>query len=490
MLAILRALHRRIAFVLLPALALALATPALAAESAPELRVLTESFPPFNYQDDAGKLTGQSTEVVEALLERLEREDPIALMPWAEAYEIATAESNVVLYSTARTKERELQFGWVGPIAAYHHAFYGRADKPRSIRSLEDARAAGRIGVVRDTARHEFLQQNRFADLALYSSEEAMFEALAAGNVALVLGSSDSVALAAERAGLGPFSISEQYPVQEVPLYIAMSRGTPGQELKRWQDALEAMKRDGSYDAILQRWGHHLELSPGIGSGLVSVDGHAVARLFASLVDTTLAQRLQALEALAETPDVRAGNWEQIQPLLVAQEEALGAARYWHLLPDGRYYTTVDGLATASLKDRSYFADLMEGLPTYGAFVRSRSTGRDAAVVAAPILNDDKVVGALGASIYLRDLSADILRHISAPPRTLFFAVDDAGVITLHPDAARIGMQASDIDSALVRLHETTDGEVSFTHNGRTYRAAWATALLSGWRAVVARLEE
>ncbi len=489
MLAIFRALHRRLGMVIVGGLVLVLPCVATAQEP-PELQILTESFPPFNYIDDTGELTGQSTEVVRALLERLERSDPITLMPWAEAYDIAVAEPNVVLFSTARTKDRELQFGWVGPIASYHHAFYGRADKPHSIQSLEDARAVAKIGVVRDTARHRFLTQNQFHNVVLFEAEEAMFRALADGEITLALGSSDSVAMAAERAGLGPFSIAEQYPVQEVPLYIAVSRGTSEGELQRWQQALEALKRDGDYAKILAHWGKQLDLAPGTGSGLVAIDGTAVARLMAGLIDTTLAQRLQALEALADTASVQAGEWEDIQRLLLTQEQQLGAARYWYLLPDGSYYTTVDGLASTNLRDRDYFTDLMDGVPVYGSFVHSRSTGRDAAVVAAPIFTDNEVVGALGASVFLRDLSADLQRNISPPPRTLFFAVDDQGLITLHPDAARIGLQASDLDPPLARLSEATDGELNFTHNGRAYRGAWATAALSGWRAVVAQLEE
>ena len=453
----------------------------------PAVRILTESFPPFNYHDEAGQLTGQSTAVVRALQHELQQHQPITLLPWDEAYQHATAQPNVALYSTARTPERESRFAWVGPIGAYQHAFYARADQARPIRSLEDARQARAIAVVNHSARHDFLRQHGFGNIRPVATDVAAYLALASGEVDLVLGSSDSVALAAEQAGLGPFSIAEAYAVRDVPLYLAFSPGTPATEVQRWQHALDQIKADGRYAAILAQWGHRLSLTPGTHTGQLMLDGDTVAQLLAAYLDSRLTAQLAPLQALANTAEARSGQWAAIKPLLQEREDNEGDGRYWFALPDGRYFTTVDGEVKANLRDRGYFADLMAGELVEGELVLSRSTGRQAAVVAAPILHHDRVIGALGASIYLADLADEVDRNVALPNDTWLMAIDPRGVVVLHPDSAWIGQSAHALAAPLATAAQRPSGATQFDAEGRRYRAVWATAPLSGWRAVVAR---
>jgi len=83
-----------------------------------ELQIITEEFAPFNFQSKDGQITGQSTEIVQEILSRLNLKIDIRLMPWNDGYELALYEQDVVLYSTFRTAEREELFQWVGPIGS------------------------------------------------------------------------------------------------------------------------------------------------------------------------------------------------------------------------------------------------------------------------------------------------------------------------------------------------------------------------------------
>ncbi|MDD1669234.1 MAG: transporter substrate-binding domain-containing protein, partial [Methanomicrobiales archaeon] len=121
------------------------------------LRILTEDSPPFNFPGADGKAAGQSTEVVNGILARLNQKAAIEILPWSEGYSLARAGPRVVLYSTARTDEREKLFKWVGPVAANDYTLYARKGSGLQISSLEAAKKAGRIGVVKDDARHQFL---------------------------------------------------------------------------------------------------------------------------------------------------------------------------------------------------------------------------------------------------------------------------------------------------------------------------------------------
>lgn len=81
-------------------------------------KVYTEQNPPYNYIDE-GKVSGISTTLVETLFSQCGHqvsENTIQLLPWARAYHEVLNEKNTMLYSMARSPEREALFQWVGPI--------------------------------------------------------------------------------------------------------------------------------------------------------------------------------------------------------------------------------------------------------------------------------------------------------------------------------------------------------------------------------------
>jgi len=93
---------------------------------APKLRIITEDNPPFNFTDERGNITGQSTEIVRLILKATGTDASIELLPWAQGYSLAQMEPTVALYSTMRLPSRENLFKWVGPIGFDDSYFYVR----------------------------------------------------------------------------------------------------------------------------------------------------------------------------------------------------------------------------------------------------------------------------------------------------------------------------------------------------------------------------
>lgn len=87
------------------------------------LEVLTESWAPFNYEKD-GKITGYSTEVVEAVLQEVGIPFQIRMGVWTGIYQKALDEPNQLIYTISRIPEREDKFNWIGPIADRQQALY------------------------------------------------------------------------------------------------------------------------------------------------------------------------------------------------------------------------------------------------------------------------------------------------------------------------------------------------------------------------------
>lgn len=125
-----------------------LALPARA-QSLDDLILMTESFPPFNFEEN-GRLQGISVDLLERMLEiagsRLRRSD-IRLLPWARAYRDALEKKNAVLFLMNRNRMREKLFKWVGPVTPTIYALIAKKDRQIKIHSVTDLQQY-RIGVV------------------------------------------------------------------------------------------------------------------------------------------------------------------------------------------------------------------------------------------------------------------------------------------------------------------------------------------------------
>jgi len=81
-----------------------------------KLLVVTESWFPYNYLGNNGKIIGRSTEVVESVLNHANVPFKVSLFPWQRSYNIANTQKNVLIYSIYRTPEREKLFHWLCPL--------------------------------------------------------------------------------------------------------------------------------------------------------------------------------------------------------------------------------------------------------------------------------------------------------------------------------------------------------------------------------------
>jgi ABC-type amino acid transport substrate-binding protein len=450
------------------------------------LQIYTEEFPPYNYMGPDGKITGSSTEIVQEILARLEQEAAIDLVPWAQGYQETLVTPDTVLYSTARTEEREPLFSWVGPIGSYDFVFYARNGSSISIDSLEAAKKVGSIGVVKDDARHQFLQENNVSNVALYPDDESCVRALMDGEIDLWFGSNAIAAGNIEKAGYEQEDVVALYPVKTVELFIAFNNQTDPALVAAWQEEMDAMKSDGTYDAIMARY---------FGEKAPAGQKDTVLSALMALVDLRLSGIARTYEVLALTEDVQSGDWERIRPLLVEMERKDEAARLWYARPDGSYYTTVDNLTTGNLMVRSYFPGVLAGEPAIGPVVVSLSTGRTTAIVAVPVKEGGEVTGVLGASIYSEVLSRDLAKTLSLPEDMFFFALDTSGKYILNSEEQRIGQdplvqETPAAQEVFKTMMQEEAGVVSCYSEGKYYTVTFEKSPLTGWRFGVAEISE
>jgi len=220
---------------------------------AQELTVISEDNPPFNFIKD-GVFTGSSTEVVREIMRRLDLPPEIQVLTWARAYQLALAQPNVVLFSTARTPEREELFHWIGPIYKVRFGFYARRGSGPYLTCLADAKKVAAIATYKDDVREQLLKSLGFTNLDSSKSPASNLKKLLAGRVDLWLYSNLGVQSVARQMGIDPDQVELVLPFKDHYSYIAVSKGTSQVVVDKWQAALDDMKRTGSFERISKQW--------------------------------------------------------------------------------------------------------------------------------------------------------------------------------------------------------------------------------------------
>lgn len=227
---------------------------AWSAESrAAELQILTEEWPPVSFSNN-GKPDGLGVEIVREILKRVNTPDTIKIYPWARAWNMVITEPNIVLFTVTRTEEREKLLTMIGPVAIGTTNFYAKKGSGITIHNLEDAKKAKLIGVYRSAVEEQILTKENFTNLDVTTLPSQSAQKLMIGRIDLWCNANLTAGSILKEAGYSIDDVESVYTIMENHLYIAMSKGTPEDVANQWKDALEAIKKDGTFARIYNKW--------------------------------------------------------------------------------------------------------------------------------------------------------------------------------------------------------------------------------------------
>ncbi len=221
------------------------------------LKVYTEISPPAQQLGADGKLTGFTVDLVREIQRRIGNTDPIEVVPWAKGYGELQARPNVALFTAARSQERAELFQWVGPIRELTYQLYVRADSHAILNSLEDARKLKLIGVYKDDVREQYLIQKGFTNLDRSVDNTIIVKKLMAGRIEAFISRPDAVDQILRTAGFAPGAVRGTLALLRLPGYIAFSKTTPARTVKKWDEAFQGMKSDGTYERMFKHYFPH-----------------------------------------------------------------------------------------------------------------------------------------------------------------------------------------------------------------------------------------
>jgi len=207
-----------------------------------KLLIVTEENPPYNFSDERGNITGQSTEIVLALVKNTGSDAVIETKPWSEGYELVQKQPGTALYSTARMPFREDLFKWVGPIGFSDEWFYAKRGSDIKITSLDDAKKIESIAVYKNDSNQLYLMEKGFTNLDVSDNDLQCIKKLVDGKVDLWLGPSEGLPFLAYKAGINPAEIEPVSYVRRAEWYIAFNKQAPDATIISWQKALDRLK--------------------------------------------------------------------------------------------------------------------------------------------------------------------------------------------------------------------------------------------------------
>lgn len=191
--------------------------------------VYTEQLPPFNYLEN-DKVIGSSTRLLEALLAKSGHtiaQGKINLVPWSRGYHEALTTQNTILYSMARTPEREDLFKWVGPVNKLTIGLIAKkasrvvVNKPECLNNYM-------VAVMHDTASESILKNlgMKSANMERFSNPLAQIKKLNEGRVDAMAFGVEGMYQMLSAAGIDPSLYETVYVLKQSDLYFAFHKET------------------------------------------------------------------------------------------------------------------------------------------------------------------------------------------------------------------------------------------------------------------------
>ena len=206
--------------------------------------VYTEHLPPFNYLEN-NQVVGSSTQLLEKLLQ--ERGHKIAqakinLTSWARGYHEVLYTPHTILYSMARTPEREHLFKWVGPINTLSIGLIAKKSSHVAI-SKPECLHNYTIAVMHDTAAEKLLLERgmKAEKLERFSNVTSQLKKLHEGRVDAMAFGIEAMYTMLEKEGINPLEYETVYILSKSELYFAFHKETDNAIIEELNATLKLM---------------------------------------------------------------------------------------------------------------------------------------------------------------------------------------------------------------------------------------------------------
>ena len=223
------------------------------------MKLLTEEYPPYNYTEN-GIVIGIAPDLMEEMLKKLDTkltQKDIKVYPWARGYLMALKEKNTVLFAMTKTSAREKLFKWVGPIIENHNILMAKKEKNIKINSFEDINKY-EVGVVRNDIAEQLLLSNGVYEKNLQEVANVIsnLKKLNVDRVDLIGYTEIALkwVIKKNKYNLDDYEIVFNLTKEPSSLYFAFNKDTSDEIIEKFQNVLDEVKKEGTYDNIILKY--------------------------------------------------------------------------------------------------------------------------------------------------------------------------------------------------------------------------------------------
>jgi len=231
-------------------LALLASTRSTSDAAEPPIKVVAAEFPPLTTNAD-GRPGGVVLEVVRDACTKAGIALEFSFLPWQRAQLEAQGRNDVLIIPFTRTPGREAQYQWIAPVLEFHTVLVTLAEPPSSI---EEARTRV-VGYVRGTSFKDEVEHAGFPYVEETDDDVTNARKLKRGRIGAWI-TTDLMARGVYRqAGFDPAELKYGPTLGPVKVsWVAASHEFPKDIARRIADAIDRMRADGSYQAIVRRY--------------------------------------------------------------------------------------------------------------------------------------------------------------------------------------------------------------------------------------------
>lgn len=221
-----------------------------------KVKVVTEVLPPYQFLDKNNQASGYSVDVVNQLFNNAQIDFELDFYPWPRAYRAAINNKNTVIFSLARTPQRESSFLWIGKLHGEEYAFYRLKSMPNvEATSLQQIMNYS-VAVMRDSPNDQFLTDQKFVEIERTPDVSQTIKMLFEKRVDFLFGSDAALKSKTRQLGYNEELLKKVFRVPELDadLYIAIGLGSHPQLVYELQKSYQLMQQNGSLEQLQKKW--------------------------------------------------------------------------------------------------------------------------------------------------------------------------------------------------------------------------------------------
>lgn len=223
------------------------------------IQVVGTEYPPFTYTSpENGKPTGFALELLQTMFEDLSLDSRMELFTWKRAEVMLTDNPNTLAF-LARTEKRETLYKWVGPVYPRTLYLYRLKSRPElQLNTIDDVKPY-KIGVVRGYASvTEVLNAGApQSSLDEVSADSLNIKKLFTHRIDFLPNNDMVLAHLLRQEGYSFDQVERAFVITaegQSYFYYGLNKATDDMLVQKLQQALDTLKSDGRYDAMLQRY--------------------------------------------------------------------------------------------------------------------------------------------------------------------------------------------------------------------------------------------